>query len=184
MPVLRTSTETGFSLVDVLLVIALVATVAAIAVPAATSATELMRLGAATRAVERELHSARLRAVSTNRRLVVRLNCPAAGQLRMVELTGLARIDQDANRCDERSFPYPGRNDANPLTPAADGPIRRLHPSIDVSGPDIVFLSNGTTATLESNVASRIINPVSVTIARERESASIVVNSLGKITSQ
>ena len=177
-----TSNETGSSLVDLVLVIALVSTVAAIAVPTATNATELMRLDAAVREVERELHSARLRAVSANRRLAVRLNCPVAGQLRMVELTGLPKVDSDVNRCDENSFPYPGPDDANPVTPAADGPIRRLHSSITLSGSDLVFSPDGTTQQLEGDNAVQIVEAVGIKVSRNRASSSILVNSLGKIT--
>lgn len=181
---IRASNETGFSLADLLLVMALISTMAGIAVPAATGAVELMRLGAATRAVERELHSARLRSVSTNRRLAVRLNCPAAGQLRVVELTGDDAVDGDTNRCDERRFPYPGPNDADPATPAVDGPVRRLHTSIRLTGVDLVFSPNGTTQRLVGSAATRLTGPVAVTIARPRESSSILVNGLGRITVQ
>ena len=180
----KTASNAGFSLIDLLLVIALVSTLAGIAVPAATNAAELMRLGFATREVERQLQSARLRSVSTNRPLAVRLNCPTAGQLRVVEITGVASTDGDANRCDENRFPYPGPNDADPATPAVDGPVRRLHTSIALSGSDLLFSPNGTTQRLAGTNPTRISNSAALTVSRDLESSSILVNSLGKIAIQ
>ena len=171
-------------MVDLLLVIALVSTIAGIAVPTATSAADLMRLGSATREVERELQSARLRAVSTNRELAVRLNCPAAGQLRVVEITGVATTDRAANRCDENRFPYPGPRDTDPATPAVDGPVRRLHSSITLSGSDLLFSPDGTTQQISGAQPTRIANPVALTVSKNLESSSILVNRLGKIAIQ
>ena len=180
----QTASDRGFSLVDLVLVIALVSTITGIAVPVAANVAELMRLGVATRAVERELQSARLRAVSSNRQLAVRINCPGAGQLRIVEITGVAATDRDANRCDESRYPYPGPNDADPATPAVDGPVRRLHASLTLSGSDLLFSPNGTTQQLVGTAASRIATPVALTVSRNGESSSILVNGLGKISLQ
>ena len=171
-------------MIDLLLVIALISAIAGIAVPAATNAAELMRLGVATRSVERELQSARLRAVSTNRQLAVRLNCPAAGQLRTVEITGIAATDTDSDRCDDTQFPYPGPNDTNPATPAVDGPVRRLHHSISLAGSDLKFSPNGTTQQLTGVVPTHITDPVALTVSKDLESTTILVNSFGKITVQ
>ena len=176
--------QAGFTLIDLLLVIALVATIAGIAVPTTTAMVDLMRLGTATREIERELQSARLRSVSSNRPLAVRLNCPGKGQLRIVEVTGVASVDGDIDRCDERRFPYPGPNDADPTTPAVDGPVRRLHNSITLSGVDVVFAPDGTTRQLVGSVATRIGDPVALTVGRHDDSSSILVNGLGKITVQ
>ena len=112
----RPHTAGGFSLLDLLLVISLVSIISGIAVPVATDAADGLRLSMATREVERQLQSARLRAVSANRPLLVRMNCPGIGQLRVVEVTGVATTDGDANRCDENSFPYPGPNDSDRAT--------------------------------------------------------------------
>ncbi len=47
-----------------------------------------MRLANSVRRVERELHTAKMKAVRSDRVMRVRFNCPAAGQYRMVELLG------------------------------------------------------------------------------------------------
>jgi hypothetical protein len=84
------------------------------------------RARTAARAVERELQSARLKAVTASKRMRVKLNCPVAGQLRVVEVTGVAATDNAANRCDDVAFPFPGPRDALRSTPSLDAPLVRL----------------------------------------------------------
>ena len=171
----------GFSLVDLLLVISLVSIVSGIAVPVATDAAEGVRLGMATREVERQLQSARLRAVSANRPLLVRMSCPGVGQLRVVEITGVATTDGDANRCDETRFPYPGPKDSDRATPELDGPVRTLHFTVTLSGSDLQFLPNGTTQEVVGGAATPITAPVELTVTYDSESSRVAVNGLGKI---
>ena len=68
---------------EIMLVVGLIGVMAGVAMPIAGQAGSEMRLGMAMRDVERALQTARLRSVSTNRPLRVRLNCPAPGQLRV-----------------------------------------------------------------------------------------------------
>src|SRR5688500_1526087 len=101
----------GFTIVDMVVVVALVAILAGIAVPAMQTMSNAIVHGQAQQMVKSELQQARLRSVSTNRVLRVRFNCPAAGQFRMVELVGTpstpATLDTAANRCSETVYPYP-----------------------------------------------------------------------------
>jgi type IV fimbrial biogenesis protein FimT len=69
----------GFTLIELMMTVALAATLLAIGVPVMLDVTESSKLTGAAREVERELQSARLRAVANNRSLRVRLNCPATG---------------------------------------------------------------------------------------------------------
>src|SRR6266513_1334109 len=80
--------ERGFSLVDLMATLAIIGTIAAIGVPLVTDAVESQRLGIELRNVEREIQIARLAAVTTNRPIRVRFNCPSAGYYRRVELIG------------------------------------------------------------------------------------------------
>ena len=73
----------GFSPTDLLMTIAVTATPMAIALPVMTDVVDSMRLGIGTREVERALQPARIRSVSANRPMQVRLTCPALGQLHM-----------------------------------------------------------------------------------------------------
>src|SRR5688572_13269848 len=125
----RTS-EGGFTLIDMMIVLALIGILSGIAIPAIGNLSENMKLGINAREVERELQSARLKAVTSNRPIRVRFNCPVAGQYRTVELIGSASSphanDTPADRCQETAYPFPAA-DREPLTrPNHDGPLRRL----------------------------------------------------------
>ena len=54
----------------------------------------------------------------------VRFNCPATGQMRVVEVTGNAAIDTAGDRCDLGAYPYPD-TDAS-TAPNNDGPVLQM----------------------------------------------------------
>ena len=116
----------GFSLVDIPMSVSLLSTMLAIAVPAAKDTVDGLRLGMATRDIERELQTARLKAVSANRPLRVQLNCPTVGQFRIIEITGVGTTDTDGNRWYGNVFPYQGPKDTDRATPEQDEPVRTL----------------------------------------------------------
>ena len=80
--------QSGFSLIELLMVVALVGIVSVIGLPLLGNISGAIALGEAARQVERELQSARMTAVSANHPVRVMFNCPIAGQYRMVELIG------------------------------------------------------------------------------------------------
>jgi type II secretory pathway pseudopilin PulG len=190
----RRQGEMGFSLIDMIATMAVMATISAIAVPVAIGTIENSRLGMAARDVERELQFARLKAVSTNRPMRVRFDCPVAGQIRAVELIGTIEkpdltLDADSNlgRCSETTYPYsPTGADRSRLTrPNNDGPIRRLSPGTSFSVKQTLeFWPNGT---VHANTSGA--NPwpivgstgVTLTLIRNGKSKNITVNGLGKI---
>lgn len=191
MPAPATSGDAGFTLIDMLIVIALVATMAAMAVPELTNTVDGLRLGMATRDVERALESARLTAVSSNRPMRIHFNCPVAGQMRAVELIGTPSFpdpaDSAADRCDESKYPYlPSGGDQNPLSrPNNDGPV--------------VYLQQGTTFTASQTLEfwpdgsvhadTAGTNPwpplpatgATITLSRKGQTKNVTVNALGKI---
>jgi prepilin-type N-terminal cleavage/methylation domain-containing protein len=179
----------GFTLIDLLMVIAVLAIIAGIAAPILNNATERMRLSAAAREVERELQEARLRAVATNRPMRVRFDCPVAGQFRMVELIGTPSLpdaaDSAGDRCDPTRYPYPAQ-DRNALTrPNHDGPLRRLPPGVAFSSSaTIEFWPDGTAhqSTTGTNPWPVIATTgASVAVAKGGITKTITVNGLGKI---
>src|SRR4051794_14218115 len=97
----------GFSIVDIVATIAVIGTVSAISVPQVVTVVDRMRLGMSERDVEREFQFARLKSVATQRIMRVRLDCPSAGKVRVVELLGTPTApeanDADAvlTRCSE-----------------------------------------------------------------------------------
>src|SRR5262247_1313206 len=96
--------DRGYSLTELVMIMAVAGTMMAFALPILTDLGEGTKLSAAAREIEREVQSARLRAVTVNRLLRVRLNCPATGYYRTVEVLGNT-TDQDPNRCIPASYP-------------------------------------------------------------------------------
>jgi len=184
--------NSGFTLIDMMITIAVFSILAAMAVPSLKDMTSSMKLGQGAREVERELQTARLKAVTSNRPIRVRFNCPVAGQYRMVELIGTPSVpdanDSAANRCQESAYPYPPA-DVNPLTrPNHDGPLRRLNSSLSFgAATDLEFCPDGSV-----HQKSGTTNPwpnvstagTAVTITYGTSVKTITVNGLGKITLQ
>lgn len=194
----------GFSLIELMLVVALVGIVGAMAIPMITNMMAGMRVSASARLVERELQTARLRAVSTNRPLRVRFNCPGAKQFRMVELLGTPSVpapnDADsaaATRCGLSQYPYPDTNTDWFDVPNNDGPLNAVDSNVVfVSTTTLEFRPDGTV-----HVNAGIGNPwpaipsnapVSVTLQQANGSSTakaatkrtITVNGVGKVTLQ
>jgi prepilin-type N-terminal cleavage/methylation domain-containing protein len=114
------SNAAGFSLLELMTVVAVLGVLTAAALPM-RGAFQRSIAYAAMRDVSTQIRTARLQAVSTNRTMQVRFNCPTPGLYRVVELTGDPVIDNAVNRC---AFPYP---DLDPnARPNLDGPVRVL----------------------------------------------------------
>ena len=183
------SSPAGWSLVDLMITVAVFAVVAAGAVPVFTNMTEALKLSQGLREVEREMQTARLKSVTSNRPIRVRFNCPVNGEYRMVELLGTTATplaaDLSADRCKESSYSTGG--DGNPLTrPNHDGPPKLLP-------KDVAF---GTAATLEFWPDGTVHKDTgagtpwltlsgsgtAITLTKGSLVKSITVNGLGKIT--
>src|SRR4029450_6210922 len=123
----------GFSLIEMVLVVAIIAVVSAIAVPQILTSSRQMRLSGAARLVERELQTARMKAVKSNRPIRVRFNCPSARQYRSVELLGSPQSpaanhadSSPATPCTPPTYPYPDNAPDFFAIPNNDGPLQRL----------------------------------------------------------
>ena len=102
--------ERGFSLTELMLTIAVASTLMVVAVPVYSDVSDGTKLNGAARELERELQGARLKAVTSNRILRVRLNCPGAGYYRTVEYLNTS-ADVATNRCVLSAYPFPADND-------------------------------------------------------------------------
>jgi prepilin-type N-terminal cleavage/methylation domain-containing protein len=175
--------QRGFSLVELMMVIAIAGTLMAVSVPALMDLSESSKLNTASRAVERELQSARLKAVSTNRLLRVRLNCPAEGYFRTVEVLG-SSLDSDSNRCLLTAYPFPAADTELATRPNHDGPLRILGEGATVTTAVIEFRPDGTAAEVVSDVAQNIGTSVSITVTRREKSRTVSINGAGRVQLQ
>ena len=109
-------------MIELLVTVAIVALMSAMAVPVMSGARRRAAVAAAQREVAGQIRAARFAAITSNKIMRVRFACPAAGQYRVIELTGVSSIDTDSNRCS-----YPWQPDSDPATvPNFDGPIMNL----------------------------------------------------------
>jgi len=169
--------DRGFSLVELLAVVALFVVIAAMAGPVYQNVVDGMRLGWSARDLERELQDARLKSVSTNRRMRVRTNCPVVGQFRMVQWLNNAS-DDTLDRCSDVSYPYPS-NTLNVVTKLQDGPVRRLQPNVSVGTVTLEFWPNGTVH--NPGESNPLASPATITLTKDSKTKGISVNGLGKI---
>lgn len=183
----------GFSIVDVLATLAIIGTVSAMAAPQISGALDSMRLGMSLRDVEREMQFARLKAVSVNRPMRLRFDCPVAGSIRVVEVIGTSAVpdvnDGDAvtNRCSEAIYPYsPTGADQSRLTrPNNDGAVRTVYTgSTFTAKKTLEFWADGSvhadagTGNPWPNIGSV---GTTITLSRKSKTKNITVNGLGKI---
>jgi len=175
--------DRGFTVSEVMLVVALIGTLSVIALPVMQDVTATMKLNEAARLVEREMQDARLKAVSSNRVIRVRLNCPAAGYVRSVEVLGTA-VDTASNRCMTTAYPFPPADDDIMTRPNFDGPVRTVPNAATVTNEVLQFSPDGTAAVVINGVPTTIATPVTVTISRKSKSRTVTVNNVGKIQLQ
>jgi len=169
--------DRGFSLIELLAVVGLLMVIMAIAAPVYQNVVDGMRLGWSARDLERQLQDARLKAVSTNRRMRVRTNCPVVGQFRTVQWLNSAS-DAGTDRCSEASYPYPS-NTLNVVTKLQDGPVMRLQPTVTVATVNLEFWPNGTAH--NPGESNPLPASVTVTLTKSTKTKGISVNGLGKI---
>ena len=185
-----TRAPAGFSLIDIMMSVAVLCIIASASVPSLMHVVDGMKLGQAQRDVYQEMQAARLIAVSSNRPMRIRFNCPSAGQYRLTELIGSPTrpdpIDSAADRCSDTKWKYPA-NDNDPTTrPNRDGPVRRLPDTVTFeTAAALEFWPDGTVHRQAAGETPWRQVPVAggtvVTIAKDTTVKTISVSGLGKI---
>ena len=177
------SSANGFTLTELLLVVALIGTMAAVALPVMKDMTASIKLSDAARMVVGELQDARIKAVSTNRVFRVRMNCPSAGYIRRVEVLATA-VDSSANRCLQSAYPFPAADNDVMTRPNYDGPVRTLPNGATVTTTIVQFSPDGTANEVVAGVAQAIATTLTLTITRDGKSKTVTINAVGKIQLQ
>lgn len=186
---LKSVSQSGFSFVEMLMVVALVGIMSVVGLPLLGGMRNTIELGEAARQVERELQSARMTAVSSNQPMRVMFNCPATGEYRMVELIGTPSVPNAADgavgRCSTTTYPFPAP-DNNPISrPNNDGPLRTLSANVTFTTvTTIEFWPDGTahTNTGGTNPWPPIAaSGTTLVLTRGTQTKSILVNGVGKI---
>lgn len=189
MAVVKILRQSGFTLVELLMVTALVGILSVVGVPLLAQIGGAIALGEAARQVERELQSARMTAVSANHPVRVMFDCPVVGQYRMVELIGTPSVpaagDGVVGRCSESTYPFPAP-DNNPITrPNNDGALRRLAAQVSfTTATTIEFWPDGSAHTNSGGINPwpPIASPgTNIVLTRSGKTRSILVNGIGKI---
>src|SRR5687768_5499268 len=91
--------ERGYSLIEMIVVVGLIGVLSAIAVPTFLESSRRNNLWTGSERVGSVIRQTRLKAISQSQSYAVRFDCPAAGQLRALVLTGNATVDNAAGRC-------------------------------------------------------------------------------------
>jgi prepilin-type N-terminal cleavage/methylation domain-containing protein len=174
----------GFSLIELLLTVAIAATLAAIALPVLNSVNDSTKLNTEAQKVEREMQMTRLRAVSTNSVMRFRTNCPATGYVRAVEVLGTS-ADTPATRCDPTTYPWKTIAPDFASPPNFDGKIVTLINGATVNSLNVEFRPNGTAWQVDtSGNVTAISTSLTLTVTRNGKTKTITVNPMGKILLQ
>lgn len=175
--------DRGFSVLELMMVVSIISVLAVVALPVMKDMTASIKLNEAARMVERELQDARLKAVSSNRLIRVRMNCPGTGFIRSVEVLGSA-ADNATNRCATASYPFPPPDDDIMTRPNFDGPVRPLPNSATVTSDVVQFSPDGTAVSVINGVPTTLTQPLTITISRQSKSKTVTVNNAGKVQLQ
>ena len=84
---------------ELLVVMGLIVVISAIAIPVMSSSTARNKVWTASEGIGSQIRQARLKAISRNMSFRVRFDCPAVGQYRVLQVTGVAATDNAVNRC-------------------------------------------------------------------------------------
>ena len=172
----------GFTMIELLLVVAVGGTLSAVSVAAISGPMQRYRMNTATRTITTEIRAARFTAVAKNRTMRVRFDCPGPGQFRVVEVTGIPGIDNNANRCSETLHPYPDPDPA--VAPNADGPIIWMNEGAAFGAvQDLEISPRGRIQPCKNNPCTQLDPPpASIGLTNGYETQAITVSASGMVS--
>lgn len=169
-PPVPTQKTRGFSLVELLITVALISIMSAMAMPLMSGARRRSQVFAAQRDVASQIRTARLSAVTGNKVMQVRFGCPTTTTYRVIEITGNTTIDNDATRC---SYPWP---DFNTALPNLDGPIVHLPEGVSFGTTQNVSISTRGLITPLSGSS-----PATIQVTDGSSTFSVTASAAGRI---
>lgn len=153
----------GYTLIELLIALSVIGTLSAVAMPVVDSTMRLTTSKTGEQAVAGQLRKARLDAVKRDARVRVAFNCPGAGAVRILSVTGDSTVDNSSTRCT--------------TTLANDGQPIWLPSGVTVSSEGALEFDSVGTMTPVSGVA-----PATISVANSGITRSITVSGSGRVT--
>lgn len=126
-----------------MITMALIGILAAIGLPVMSSSIERNRVWTGSELVGSQIRQARLKAISRNTRFRVQFDCPAAGQLRVLVVTGDPLVDDAVDRCSQTVNLDTG------VVGLPAGVTYGVVPTLEVNGRGIFSAASGLPLTID-----------------------------------
>jgi prepilin-type N-terminal cleavage/methylation domain-containing protein len=156
--------QRGFTLTELVVVVGLMGVAAAVALPGMRVVIDRNKVITTADLVAAQVREARLAAITRNTAFRVRFNCPDAGAIRMLAVTGNASIDNSADRC---SMNQPNDGPAIYMPPGIDFGVDQP-PTLEINGRGLISAIGGTM-------------PQTLSVSYGSDSRNLVVTAAGRV---